>query len=255
MRMKDWFTVPSGAKVTEKMFGRVLFSSVCSVLLCMACLAGTSWAWFTAGIENAGNVIQIAPVTLDTRLHMGSIPVNPNADGSYSLPAGEYQLQVTLDRGEEPQSTAYVLMSVRHTEAKDLLFTFPDGNAPKEQTVTLTVTEGVADVNFRVTWICPANAQAIENGDALVIGQPLSGVTDTPETTTGATESTEETTETTEATEPTEETQPEETTEPTLPATEPESEEPDATESVTPEETTQPQTEETQPLQITIDIP
>ena len=40
--MKELFAVPEGKKITEKMFGRVLISSVCSILLCMACLIGTT---------------------------------------------------------------------------------------------------------------------------------------------------------------------------------------------------------------------
>lgn len=60
MRIKDLFTVPEGEKVTEQVFRRVLISSICSILLCMACLAGTTWAWFTVSIENTDNVIEIA---------------------------------------------------------------------------------------------------------------------------------------------------------------------------------------------------
>lgn len=59
MRLKDLFTVPTGEKVTEKHLNRVLASSICGLLLCMACLVGTTWAWFADSIVNEGNVIQI----------------------------------------------------------------------------------------------------------------------------------------------------------------------------------------------------
>ena len=59
MRLKDLFTVPAGEKVTEKHLNRVLLSSICGLLLCMACLVGTTWAWFADSIVNEGNVIQI----------------------------------------------------------------------------------------------------------------------------------------------------------------------------------------------------
>ena len=59
MGIKKLFTVPEGEKITEQVFCRVLISSICSMLLCMACLAGTTWAWFTVSIENTGNVIEI----------------------------------------------------------------------------------------------------------------------------------------------------------------------------------------------------
>ena len=56
MWLKD---IPVGTKVTDKLLRRVLISSVCSILLCMACLVGTTWAWFTVSIENNGNEIKI----------------------------------------------------------------------------------------------------------------------------------------------------------------------------------------------------
>lgn len=59
MRIKEFFAVPLGEKVTEKMLGRVLISSVCSILLCMGCLVSTTWAWFAVGVENRENVIEI----------------------------------------------------------------------------------------------------------------------------------------------------------------------------------------------------
>lgn len=65
MHIKRLFTVSEGEKLTEKVFGRVLVSSICSILLCMTCLAGTTWAWFAVSIENQGNVIQIATVTAE----------------------------------------------------------------------------------------------------------------------------------------------------------------------------------------------
>ena len=50
MRLKDLFTVPTGEKVTERHLNRVLVSSICGLLLCMACLVGTTWAWFTDSV-------------------------------------------------------------------------------------------------------------------------------------------------------------------------------------------------------------
>lgn len=84
MRIKDLFTVPEGEKVTEQVFHRVLISSICSILLCMTCLAGTTWAWFTVSIENTGNVIEIASAWEE--------PTEP-------------QEEATTDPDEEPSET------------------------------------------------------------------------------------------------------------------------------------------------------
>ena len=59
MRIKHLFTVTPEEKLTEKRLLQVLISSVCSMLLCMACLAGTTWAWFEVSIENHDNEIRI----------------------------------------------------------------------------------------------------------------------------------------------------------------------------------------------------
>lgn len=212
MRIKDLFTVPEGTKVTEKMFSRVLISSVCSILLCIACLSTASWAWFTAGVESTVD-IQIAPVTLETRVTLGTQTVDALANGSYSLEPGQYQLELTLER-EEPKYTAYVLVSVRHKDTQaHYFFPFP-ANAGKTQAATLTVAEAPAVINFQVTWISPAAAVALENGDTITLGQPES----VPQETTGATE---EATLPTQETDPIETTAPVETTAPTTDASEP----------------------------------
>ena len=78
MRLKELFSVPEGKKVTEKVFGRVLISSVCSILLSMACLISTTWAWFTVSIENTDNVIHIATVTPNVQITSGENVILPD---------------------------------------------------------------------------------------------------------------------------------------------------------------------------------
>lgn len=242
MRIKDLFTVPEGTKVTEKMFSRVLISSVCSILLCMVCLTATSWAWFTASVESTVN-IQTAPVTLKTEVKLGTQTVDALANGSYSLVPGQYKLELTLER-ENPKYTAYVLVSFHHTQMQDYFLEFPP-DAGKTQAVTVAVGETAATVNFRVTWIQPVSAIPAENGDTITLGQPES----VSEETTG---SAEETTTPTQETDPIETTAPAETTEPTESA---ESTEPSTGEDIpqaqdpAPSEDPQEQSQETQPAE------
>lgn len=58
--VKYLFTVPEGEKVTDRHFRRVLISSVCSILLSMTCLVGTTWAWYTASIQTPAITLQVA---------------------------------------------------------------------------------------------------------------------------------------------------------------------------------------------------
>ena len=68
---------------------RLLVSSLCSILLCVCCLTGTTWALFAVSVENTGNVIAI-----------GTPSVALTADGvEYSsgtyLSGGEHILKIT----------------------------------------------------------------------------------------------------------------------------------------------------------------
>ncbi len=73
MRLKEPFTVPTGQQVTEKYLHQALVSSICSILLCMACLVGTTWAWFTVTIKT-DETIWIADPTESTT---DSVPDSP----------------------------------------------------------------------------------------------------------------------------------------------------------------------------------
>ena len=98
MRLKDLFTVPTGEKVTEKHLNRVLVSSICGLLLCMACLVGTTWAWFTDSVVDDGNVIQIGTPQVVLKLDGADV-----ANGG-ALTAGEHTISVT--HGNQADSLA-----------------------------------------------------------------------------------------------------------------------------------------------------
>ena len=181
MRIRELFTVPEGEKVTEKIFGRVLLSSICGILLCMTCLISTTWAWFAVSIENRGNEIQIASVSAKV-----DIDGVESTDGNYSLVPGTYNVCITLESDlEEPKSPVYVMMSVNHSgEQKYYCFTFENGN--KEMTRVLGVVGEAATVSFSVSWVRPVSAEPVV-GEALVIGDiPTESVTESKETETAA---------------------------------------------------------------------
>lgn len=110
MRIKELFTVPEGAKVTEKMFGKVLFSSICSILLCMACLFSTTWAWFTVSIENQENVIQIGAADVKVTVNDGTIPFESGSN----LPQGDCKISIensNLSDDFDRKATLYITLS------------------------------------------------------------------------------------------------------------------------------------------------
>ena len=175
MRTRELFTIPEGKKITEKMFGRVLFSSVCSILLCMACLVGTTWAWFTVSVENEGNEIQIATVTQKIKIMNGGTEISP-ADGTYTLEAGNYGVEIQLDNNatgtdalNKTQRTVYVLMTVTQNDVSESYFLAFAG-AEKNHDYELQIGSNTAEIRFSVSWIKPASATLIGN-EAVVIDE------------------------------------------------------------------------------------
>ena len=47
-------------KITNKYLGKVIATSVISIVLCMMCLASLTWAWFTFDVQSSGNTLRSA---------------------------------------------------------------------------------------------------------------------------------------------------------------------------------------------------
>ena len=184
MLFKNLFTVPTGQKVTEKHLRRVLVSSICGILLCMSCLAGTTWAWYTVEIENRGNEIQIATVTADVNvLDAASNAVQPDDGGNYTFATGTYTVRINLESdATEAKNPVYVVISVSSGEENAYYYlTFENGNKAAEQ--ILQVGADGSTVRFSVSWVRPVSAIAV-NGEDIVIGEaPGKAVDPSTETT------------------------------------------------------------------------
>ena len=175
--MKFLFTIPEGVKITEKVFGRVLISSVCSILLCMACLAGTTWAWFQASVVNNDNVITIWKPTVEvtlieqtTALTTEEVEPSEGAEASEEVVAPEAAKITQLDL----KSGVPVGVRVTHSNTPDALgkqsvlyVTFYVGDMPigyvKLGTAAEIAFAAAADctVTWAVTWVAPENVGEI----------------------------------------------------------------------------------------------
>ena len=62
--MKQWIKTvlysPQHTKLTDENILRLLLPSFVGILICMICLAGATWAWFSASATSAGNTIAAA---------------------------------------------------------------------------------------------------------------------------------------------------------------------------------------------------
>ena len=112
MRLKEYFKVSREQKITEKYLRRVLLGSICGILLCMSCLAGTTWAWYVVGIENTENVIQIGPditVALDNQPFVEKVELKPKEDSQ------GYIVNISCPENEDDlgkKSSLYVYFTV-----------------------------------------------------------------------------------------------------------------------------------------------
>ena len=170
MRAIHLFTAPEGQKMTEKVFGRLLLSSICSILLCMACLASTTWAWFTVSMNNRENLIQIAQVCPVVDLTNSQMPIEPTDEGYYVLTAGEYELRLEVASDiqategiEDVSNPVYVILSVNSgTNERSYWYRFESYDEAK--LLVLKVEQDSAKARFSVSWVEPAAAEpALDN--------------------------------------------------------------------------------------------
>lgn len=169
MRIKELFTVPEGKKITERIFGRVLISSVLSMLLCMVCLISTTWALFTVSVENEGNEIQIATVKPILEVKRAGEPIAAIGDYSYTLEQGNYTVEVQVENDatatddlNRTRGNVYILLTIANgSETKSVYFTFANGDVSRRCDLQLATR---STVTADVSWIAPASAQEIVDG-------------------------------------------------------------------------------------------
>ena len=110
--IKYLFTVPKDHRITEKAMMRVLFSTVCSILLSVSCLVSTTWGWYTASLTSENNVIktgtwnEIEPPVSEAET---TVPVEETTESTHTTEATE-SMEVTentavTDATEAEQST------------------------------------------------------------------------------------------------------------------------------------------------------
>jgi hypothetical protein len=166
LRIKELFTVPEGTKVTERIFTKVLLSSVCSILLCMVCLVSTTWAWFTVSIENQGNEIKIAEPEVKLQVN------GETFKSGNQLRSGEHKILIKhaneLDDLQK-KSTLYVTFYMDDETIGYVKLAEEDGltaytAANQDQRYSLELTfkvERAGKLSWEVSWLRPNNVKAL----------------------------------------------------------------------------------------------
>ncbi len=134
------FSQMSDKKAVEKQKSKdiclILLPTVLGICLCAACLAGTTFAWFTATQTTATQSLVAANYDVDVTVtsNTSSATVAPNANGSYELASDTYTVVLTATG---TASTGYCIISFG--EQKFYTVQFPSNENP-DGTVTFTLT-------------------------------------------------------------------------------------------------------------------
>ena len=89
MHRKENMENPPEMKQVKRACSKVFVSSVCAILLCVACLAGTAWAWYTVSIEYKQNYIQIGETKVTVKIDgaevSSGVTVSPKQEGEIRM--------------------------------------------------------------------------------------------------------------------------------------------------------------------------
>ena len=84
-------------KVTDASLTKSIISSVIGIVLCMACLFGTTWAWYSSSVTSGVSVTVGANFDFDieiTKTGETTALINPDAESVYNLNGGEHTVTV-----------------------------------------------------------------------------------------------------------------------------------------------------------------
>lgn len=185
-RLKYFFTVAEGEKVTEKCFRRILLSSALGILLCMTCLISTTWALFTATLVSEGNSIEVGTFTASVTVSMGET-AQISAESAY-----EYQLATpgtyTVTITNVGTAKGYCLVDLQKTTDEDAVEKFTtgtlyvDSNEQRVKSVSFAITvEGTEQYTLKVTpcWGADNTKLAQVNSQNFTVGTSvLTGVSE-----------------------------------------------------------------------------
>ena len=169
-------------KLTEKAFSRLWITSIVGILVCIACLCSTTWAWFSADQAAESNVVQSGRFDLDISITEESgvlekaieeqnatvIELTDLSNGKMSckLPKGKYTVVLKITQ-DTTVTKGFCTMSV---EGKNKVYhtdsIYADGADPF--TFTLDVQEEITML-FSPAWGIPAMVD-VELGETLQIG-------------------------------------------------------------------------------------
>ena len=142
--------VPKHGKVSDKEFTRIMISSVLGIMLCVICLAGLTWAWFSGSVSSAANNITAASfnIQIDVKVKGTETPVPRTVENgiySFSLENNKaYDVKITADG---TATTGYCRVSLGENRYHTIqIFNISD----ESRSGSLLSTDRPQEINFTV---------------------------------------------------------------------------------------------------------
>lgn len=172
----------------ERSILRMLCPSLLGIMVCLICLAGMSWAWFTAGVQSQSTItagsytlnetvkVKTSGTSADSADAAKTGALTKEADGTYAL-AANTQYVVTLKPSAAPKNGGYCILKMTYAG---------DGGNVEEKYCTVALTSD-NEFNFTINngskavkcqliaaWGAPnaasfAGGQAYGSGDTIAL--------------------------------------------------------------------------------------
>ena len=162
-------------KITDKAFTRFVATSVFGILVCIACLCSSTFAWFNVSQDSSHNIISAGSFdhTVEVQItdtENGAAVIAPAADGNgmtYKLQPGK-SYTVKLTPTSDTTVKGYCVVTVDGTAYNTDTYGAVAEGALDELTFTLTIPEddGTATVTFKPHWGIAA-IKHVRNGEVL----------------------------------------------------------------------------------------
>ena len=151
-------------KLSDRVFLRIMITSIIGILLCISSLSATTWAWFTASEDNVGNVISSGKLDLRITVtdslgdEVSSTPLDKSS--IYILAAGVYTVTLTV------ADTSTVTKGFSTVKAGGVTYKTGAANTGETNPISFTLSVGEDDttVVFDTMWGLPAEPDVLDGG-------------------------------------------------------------------------------------------
>ncbi len=171
-RTKHFFCHRNRRNAEDDGLHAMLLPSILSICICTVCLAGSTFAWFTASSTALTQTIQSAEYTVTTTVKNGTADI-PLQNGKYVLTTGTYDVKITATGNA---SAGYCIIRLQDAQASEewLTVPFPDGEEHNQDFAFRLDISGQVDLTIIPQWGSSAQVERLNRGELKSFGTPYS---------------------------------------------------------------------------------